>query len=89
MAACGLIAAFGFYFLSQGYRIARASSVAPFEYIGLPLAALWGYLFWQEVPDLSTLAGVLLIVGSGLYVLHRESVRGRRTAAGRGLRPRV
>ena len=89
MAVCGLIAAFGFYFLSQAYRLAQATSVAPFEYVGLPLAALWGYLFWSEIPDRATVLGVALIVGSGLYVLHRESVRGRRTAAGRGLRPRV
>jgi S-adenosylmethionine uptake transporter len=89
MALCGLIAAFGFYFLSQAYRLARATSVAPFEYVGLPLAALWGYLFWSEVPQGTTVLGVVLIVGSGLYVLHRESVSGRRTAAGRGLRPRI
>ncbi len=89
MAVCGVIAAFGFYFLSQAYRIAQATSVAPFEYVGLPLAALWGYLFWGEVPDGTTVLGVMLIVGSGLYVLHRESLRGRRTAAGRGLRPRI
>lgn len=89
MAACGLIAAFGFYFLSQAYRLAKATSVAPFEYVSLPLAAFWGFLFWNEVPDATTVLGVALIVGSGLYVLHRESVRGRRTAAGRGLRPRV
>lgn len=89
MAACGLIAAFGFYFLSQAYRLAKATSVAPFEYVSLPLAAFWGYLFWNEVPDATTVLGVALIVGSGLYVLHRESVRGRRIAAGRGLRPRV
>lgn len=89
MAVCGLIAAFGFYFLSQAYRLAPATSVAPFEYVGLPLAALWGYLFWSEIPAGTTVLGVVLIVGSGLYVLHRESVRGRRVAAGRGLRPRV
>ncbi len=89
MALCGLIAAFGFYFLSQAYRLAPATSVAPFEYVGLPLAALWGYLFWNEVPQATTVLGVVLIVGSGLYVLHRESVSGRRVAAGRGLRPRV
>jgi S-adenosylmethionine uptake transporter len=89
MAACGLIAAFGFYFLSQAYRLAKATSVAPFEYVSLPLAAFWGFLFWNEVPDATTVLGVALIVGSGLYVLHRESVRGRRIAAGRGLRPRV
>ena len=89
MAACGLIAAFGFYFLSQAYRLAQATTVSPFEYVGLPLAALWGFLFWREVPQATTILGVVLIVGSGLYVLHRESIRGRRTAAGRGLRPRI
>ena len=89
MAVCGVIAAFGFYFLSQAYRLAQATTVAPFEYVGLPLAALWGYLFWSEVPDGTTVLGVMLIVGSGLYVFHRESIRGRRTAAGRGLRPRI
>jgi S-adenosylmethionine uptake transporter len=89
MAACGLIAAFGFYFLSQAYRLAQASTVAPFEYVSLPFAALWGYLFWREVPDGETVLGIALIVGSGLYVLHRESLRGRRTAAGRGLRPKI
>jgi len=89
MAACGLIAAFGFYFLSQAYRLAQATIVAPFEYVSLPLAAVWGYLFWSEVPDGPTVFGISLIVGSGLYVLHRESLRGRRTTSGRGLRPRV
>jgi S-adenosylmethionine uptake transporter len=89
MAFCGLIAGFGFYFLSQAYRLAPAASIAPFEYVGLPLAALWGYLFWNQVPTATTVIGVVLIVGSGLYVLRRESVRGRRVAAGRGLRPRV
>ena len=62
MAACGLIAAFGFYFLSQAYRLAKATSVAPFEYVSLPLAAFWGYLFWNEVPDATTVLGVALIV---------------------------
>lgn len=89
MAGCGLIAAFGFYFLSQAYRVAQPTTVAPFEYVALLLAVLWGYLFWHEVPDGLTLLGIALVVGSGLYVLRRETVRGRRIVAGRGLRPRV
>lgn len=89
MSVCGLVSAFGFFFLSQAYRLAPAPSVAPFEYVGLPLAVLWGYLFWSEIPAATTILGIVLIAGSGLYVLHRESVRGRRVAAGRGLRLRV
>jgi len=89
MAACGAIAAFGFLFLSQAYRAAPASTVAPFEYVGLPWAVLWGYAVWGELPGPATLVGVALVVGAGLYVLRRESARGRRIAAGRGLRPRI
>ena len=60
------------YMLSQAYRVADASVVAPFEYVALPLAVFWGYLFWSHVPDLQTLVGIVLVVGSGLYVFVRE-----------------
>ena len=89
IATCGLIAGFGFYCLSQAYRVAPPSSVAPFEYASLPWAVLWGFLFWLEVPGPATLAGIALVVGSGLYIIHREAIRGRRTVTGRSLCPRV
>ena len=38
----------------------------------LNLNILWGFLFWQEVPTWVTLAGALLTLSSGLYVLYRE-----------------
>jgi len=77
MALCGLVAAFGFYALSQAYRVARVSTVAPFEYTGLPLAVLWGYIFWRDLPDGYTIVGALLVVGAGLFVLRQEAL-GRR-----------
>ncbi|MEM7223825.1 MAG: DMT family transporter [Pseudomonadota bacterium] len=83
MALCGLIAAVGFYCLSQAYRIASVSAVAPFEYCSMPWAVLWGYLFWAEVPSSTTLTGLSLVAGAGLYIIHREGVRGRRVARGR------
>jgi len=42
MAFLGLIAASAFYFLAQAYRVAQATTVAPFEYLGLLLAVIWG-----------------------------------------------
>lgn len=80
---CGVIAACGFYCLAQGYRIAQPSVVAPFEYVAMPLAALWGFAVWDEIPGMTTILGISLIVFSGLYVLHRETVRGRRLVTGR------
>ena len=85
----GLIAGFGFYCLSQSYRIAPASVVAPFEFISMPLAVLWGIAIWSEYPPLTTLFGIALIIGSGVYVLHREAVRKRPLSTGRGVRLRL
>ena len=64
----GIVAATGFYFQSQAYRLARPSKIAPFEYIGVPLSVFWGYLIWKDMLDLQSLLGMLLIVGSGLYI---------------------
>ena len=86
---CGLIAGAGFYLLSQAYRVAPASVVAPFEYSSLPWASLWGYVFWAELPGGQTLTGVVLVVGAGLFIVHREARRGRRLVRGRTLRPRI
>lgn len=89
IAACGLFSACGFYCLSQGYRIAPASIIAPFEYIAMPMAVIWGLVFWREIPSLSTLIGIALIIASGLYVLNRESTRKRPLSTGRGIRLKI
>ena len=72
MSVCGLLVAIVGYMLSQAYKTTEANVIAPFEYIVLPLAILWGYLFWNEVPDSKALIGILLIGGAGLYVFLHE-----------------
>jgi S-adenosylmethionine uptake transporter len=90
MAACGLIAAVSFYLLSQAYRIAPASVVTPFEYSSLPVAVLFGFLFFGDLPAPATWIGLALIVGAGLYIVHREAVQGRRIVRGwPPMRPRI
>ncbi len=88
LAACGLVAAIGFYSVSQAYRLAEANVVAPFEYVALVWGTVWGYAVWHEVPDALAFAGAGLIVASGLYVVDREARRGRRLATERGVRLR-
>jgi len=90
LASCGLIAAVAFYLLSQAYRVAPASVITPFEYSSLPTAVLFGYLFWGDLPGAATWAGLALIVGAGLYIVHREAVQGRRIVRGwPPMRPRL
>jgi S-adenosylmethionine uptake transporter len=68
------------YCLSQAYRLADAAVVAPFEYIGLPLAVFWGWLLWADLPDVTVWIGMALIIGSGLFVFLREKQKSRRVA---------
>jgi drug/metabolite transporter (DMT)-like permease len=77
LACCGPIAAAGTVLLSHAYRIAEANYVAPFEYTALIWAASWGFLIFNEIPDIYTYAGAALIVGAGLYMLFS----GRRSPA--------
>jgi len=65
------------YSISQAYRLAQPATVAPFEYIAMPLAVLWGWLIWDYLPSALVLLGISLIMGAGLYVFLRERQRGR------------
>ena len=57
------------------------SAIAPFRYTLLIWAGICGYVAFGEVPDRTAIFGSALIVGSGLYALHREVVRRRTVAA--------
>jgi drug/metabolite transporter (DMT)-like permease len=69
MAGCGPIAAIGTTLLSNAYRTAQASLVAPFEYTWLLWAGLWGYLIWGDIPGPWTYVGAALIAGSGMFLM--------------------
>jgi S-adenosylmethionine uptake transporter len=73
----GLNSAIIGYSLGQAYRLASAATVAPFEYLGLPLAVFWGWVIWAEFPAPLVLAGIALIMGSGLFVFLRERIKSR------------
>jgi len=71
----GISSATGGYLITQAYRSSAAGLVAPFEYSALVLAAIWGYALWSEIPGWITVAGILLIMGSGIFVAWREAQR--------------
>jgi S-adenosylmethionine uptake transporter len=60
------------YFLARAYSVAKASVIAPFEYVALPINVMWGLLIWHEIPTWMTLAGALLTLSSGVYILYRD-----------------
>jgi drug/metabolite transporter (DMT)-like permease len=69
------------YLLALGFRGVDLSVVAPFRYTYLITSALGGFLVFREVPDRWTIVGAVLIVSSGVYLLHREAVRRREITA--------
>ena len=78
----GLIAALGFYFLSQAYRLAPPSAIAPFEYTAVPLSVVLGYIFWKDILGPQSIIGIVLIVGSGLYIFGSKKLLGNRYLLG-------
>jgi len=79
MATLGALNAASGYLISQAYRVAPAATVAPFEYVSLIMAIIYGFVLFSELPDLFTWIGIVMIAGSGLFVFWREN-HSKRTA---------
>jgi LPXTG-motif cell wall-anchored protein len=60
------------WLLTISFRYAEASLLAPFEYLAMVFAAIVGYVFWEEVPVLSTWIGAAVIAASGLFIFRRR-----------------
>jgi drug/metabolite transporter (DMT)-like permease len=75
----GLFGGLGHFCLIRALRLAPASVVAPFSYSALIWATLFGFVIWSDWPDFWTWVGAAIIIGSGLYIFHRE--RRRNTTA--------
>jgi drug/metabolite transporter (DMT)-like permease len=78
MAATGLLAGSAQYCLTEAFRIAPPSLVAPFEYTSLLWAMLFGFLVWGDVPTTLVLVSAAVVIVSGIYVLHDEKATQRR-----------
>lgn len=75
MGLCGVIAAAGAWLLTNAYRMARASLVTVFEYTGMIWGSLWGFVFFGEVPRLTTVIGMLIIVAAGIHAVRSADTR--------------
>ena len=75
MIATGFTASVAFLLLFSAYRIASPAVVSPFEYSILVWSSLSGWLFFNEIPDLKTIIGIILIVCGGIYIFIREKAQ--------------
>jgi drug/metabolite transporter (DMT)-like permease len=72
----GFIGGISHIFLTESYRYASASTVAPFDYVAMLWAFLFGYAFFGEIPTAYVFVGSAIVAGSGLFVIWRERQRG-------------
>ncbi len=68
----GIFGGVGHLLLIRAFRYAEASVLAPFNYFTIVTGTAAGYLVFRQLPDMWTLVGAGVVIGSGLYVLHRE-----------------
>jgi S-adenosylmethionine uptake transporter len=71
--ALGIIATIGHLLVVHAFRRAPVSVLAPFQYVEIIGATFLGLLIFDDFPDAITWLGISIIVGSGIYVFHRES----------------
>jgi drug/metabolite transporter (DMT)-like permease len=79
----GFCGGLGQILLTQSYRHADVSTIAPFEYTSVILGISIGYLVFSEVPGWATLIGSAVVTASGIFIIYREHQLGLQRAAAR------
>ena len=74
MAAIGIFACLGHFFLILSLKYADASKLAPFSYFEIITNIIIGYYFFSDFPDNWTFLGLFIIVLSGIYISRREKL---------------
>ncbi len=88
LVSIGLIGGIGQILLTQSYRYADASTIAPFDYTSMIWAVALGWFLFSEIPQWQVLVGAVIVMGAGIFVIYREHALGiDRTKARRASSP--
>lgn len=68
----------GHFLMIKALSIAPLTIIQPFNYLQLVWSVCIGYVVFSDIPDILTLVGATLVVGSGLFVFYREQIRSAR-----------
>ncbi|GAB4362376.1 MAG: DMT family transporter [Oricola sp.] len=85
----GFCGGLGQILLTQSYRHAEVSTIAPFEYTSVVLGIAIGYFVFAEIPGWATVIGSAIVTASGIFIIYREHRLGleRRGIARRSVTP--
>ncbi|WP_368187381.1 DMT family transporter [Aestuariibius sp. HNIBRBA575] len=76
----GLLGTLGHLAMSWSLRYAPASTLAPMQYLEIPISALVGWVFFSDLPNGLAALGIVITVGAGIYIILRERAIARRPA---------
>ncbi len=63
------------HLITEAFRLAPASTIAPYEYMSIVWGACIDWIVWQTVPGARMFAGAAIVVAAGLYLMYREKAR--------------
>lgn len=72
LVSSGVFGGLGHYLLAKAHRYASAAVLAPYLYLQMVYMAIWGWVLFDQLPDLAVVVGAITVVGSGLFMLYRE-----------------
>ena len=70
----GFFATVSHMMMTYALSLAPSATLAPLQYFELPMATLFGYLVFKDFPNALSLTGIAIIIGAGLYMIHRERI---------------
>lgn len=80
LASIGVLGTFAHLLMTWSLRFAPSATLAPMQYLEIPVATLVGFLLFSELPDGLAAFGIMLTVIAGVYVILREQANARRLA---------
>lgn len=83
----GFFATLSHIMMTYALSLAPSATLAPLQYLELPVATLLGYLVFSDFPNALTLTGIAIIIGAGLYMIHRERVTASQLVTARAAPP--
>jgi drug/metabolite transporter (DMT)-like permease len=72
LVSLGIIGSFVQYLMAQSYKYAEATILVTLRYLAIPLATLFGFIIWDEIPSYNQIIGGLVVIGSCLLITYRE-----------------
>jgi drug/metabolite transporter (DMT)-like permease len=79
----GICGGVGQLLLTESYRFADTSTIAPFEYTSMLFGLAIGFLAFGETPTITTMLGASIVIGAGLFIIYREHQLGLERARAR------